>query len=362
MKKVYIEAYLFKNLGDDLFVKILTDRYKNVQFYAQTREYYNKLTFNKNLKIYANLGVGIINKFFEKFFKEYNFIGRKLKNKCDYMVSIGGSIFMEKKDFSKVEKQFSLYDNSKPTYILGANFGPYKTKNYKSYIENILKNMKDVSFRDQKSYQEFNDLKNVRVNSDIVFALDTSKIKIEKNKNVIISVIDCNLKNLSSKKEAYENMILKLINKFVNNGYTVTLMSFCKAQGDEKIINSLYKKCDATTKKYVKKFFYKGDINNTLKEIASSQVVVGSRFHANIIGLLFKKDIIPIAYSDKTINVLKDLEFHGEVIDIRTIEEFDVDRLNINALDSKIDLDKQVKSANNQFSKLDAALNKGDDK
>jgi len=32
MTKVYVDGYLYKNLGDDLFLKILTDRYKRTNY------------------------------------------------------------------------------------------------------------------------------------------------------------------------------------------------------------------------------------------------------------------------------------------------------------------------------------------
>ncbi len=356
MKKVYVEAYLFNNLGDDLFVKILTERYKNIQFYAKTRSYYKKDTFGNNMILYSNISIGIIEKLFEKLFNKYNYIGMKLKEKCDYMVSIGGSIFMEKDDFSKVQKQFFLYDETKSIYILGANFGPYKTQEYKNYIRNILKKAKDVSFRDNESYNQFKDLDNVRYNSDIVFSLNLEGIKVEKKKKVIISVIDCDLKGLYDKKKDYENLILQLMKYFINKGFDITLMSFCKKQGDEKVIKSLLKRSSKKEKEHIHKFFYKGNINEALEEIAQSEIVIGSRFHANILGMLMKKKVLPIAYSDKTINVLKDINFQGTVIDIRKIEEFNLEKLNIQNLKTINKLDEYINSAEKQFLKLDEVL------
>ena len=32
--KIYVDAYFAKNLGDDLFVDILTNRYQNHKFFA----------------------------------------------------------------------------------------------------------------------------------------------------------------------------------------------------------------------------------------------------------------------------------------------------------------------------------------
>lgn len=356
MKKIYLEAYLFKNLGDDLFVKIITERYKNIRFYAQTREHYKKSTFNNNLKLYSNIGIGIINKLYENLFHKYNYVGKKLKDKCDYMVSIGGSIFMEKEDFSKVEKQFSIYDDSKPLYILGANFGPYKTQKYKNFVKNILEKAQDVSFRDEKSYKEFNELKNVRFNSDIVFGLNLDNIEIKDSNNVVISVVECNLKGLAKEKEEYEKLLLQLIHILITKGYNITLMSFCKKQGDEKVIKSLCKRCNTSEKKHIKKFYYRGNIDEALEEIAQSKIVIGSRFHANIIGLLMKKKVIPIAYSDKTINVLKDLSFKGNIIDIRNLKNVNIDKLDIENIETISSLDSNISSARNQFKKLDEVL------
>ena len=44
------------------------------------------------------------------------------------------------------------------------------------------------------------------------------------------------------------------------------------------------------------------DIEEALNIMGDCQIVIGTRFHANILGLLLGKTVIPIAYSDKTIN------------------------------------------------------------
>ena len=48
--KIYVDAYLAKNLGDDLFVNILIKRYPNHKFYsiAENEKGYSK----GNLKVY----------------------------------------------------------------------------------------------------------------------------------------------------------------------------------------------------------------------------------------------------------------------------------------------------------------------
>lgn len=82
--QIYVNAYLEKNLGDDLFLKILVDRYKNHKFYAISNTYSSK----NNLQIYKNtLKMKILNKLG---LKEKVYIDSK-----DISVSIGGSMYIE---------------------------------------------------------------------------------------------------------------------------------------------------------------------------------------------------------------------------------------------------------------------------
>ena len=46
-------------------------------------------------------------------------------------------------------------------------------------------------------------------------------------------------------------------------------------------------------------------------------MIVASRFHANILGLITGTLILPLVYSSKTENVLKDIDFNGKILDIK---------------------------------------------
>lgn len=354
MKKIYLDAYLFENLGDDLFVKMISDRYPNCKFYCETRHRY-KIPINKNVKIYSGFHIGIINKFFEKFFKKEKIVGKIIKEKCDYMVSIGGSIFMEPSKIKKAYKQFCLYDSDKKTYILGANFGPYRSKEYKNLVDRIISKCEDVCFRDKYSFEEFtNNHDNVRYCPDIVFGLDSTKYKINTENTAVISIIDCAKKISKNIKEKYENYIIEIIKKLVELDIKPILYSFCKTQGDEQVINSIINKCNKEGIKNISKYFYRGNIDEAIEIIAKSKIVIGTRFHAIILGILFKKEVVPIAYSDKTINVLKDLKFNGEIIDLKKSEYPLVENLFDNI--KKIKVQEISKNATQQFEALDKVL------
>ena len=338
--EVNLHAYLNKNLGDDLFIYILSNRYKDINF---------KLISNK--RYYISKNVKILN---SKVYKIYNFFRKNNNNKLN--VLIGGSMFIENKsyDYPKIIAPPKKY------IILGSNFGPFVTNNFYKKYYNFFAEAEDVCFRDTKSYNLFKDLPNVRYASDIVFSLDTADINIKDTNNVIISVINCDKKAENISSNEYEDKIIELITYLNNKGYNATLMSFCKDEGDEECINSIINKMKKNkVRKIPSKYFYRGDLHEALNVLGSSKIIVGTRFHANIIGMLMDKVIIPIAYSDKTINVLNDMNFEGKIFDVRKLEEFTINSLEEKDLNYKINVSRQKKDALKHFDKLDNILNEG---
>ena len=90
--------------------------------------------------------------------------------------------------------------------------------------------------------------------------------------------------------------------------------------------------------------------------MADSQLIVGGRFHANIIGLVLGKSILPVLYSDKTLHVLQDMELDTPIIDIRKINDFDINLIKEEDLIRTYNIDKQKEDANMHFLKLDKVL------
>ena len=319
--KVLIKAYINKNLGDDLFIYLLTKRYKEIDFYIDNKAKYLDLDNLKYIETSKNM------KIFYKILKflSLGYITRDtiISKSMDYTIIIGGSMFMEKSFKDTI--RFPALLRSKYC-ILGANFGPFNSKKfYKKYFK-FFSRADDICFRDKKSCELFKDLSNVRIAPDIVFSVDNDEKNSSNNKTAIISVINCDDECLKKYKSNYENQILKLIVQLQEKGYSIKLMSFCSSEGDLIAINRIYNKI--TEKKNISIYEYDGNIKNALDTIQSATLIVGSRYHANILGIAFGKLIIPIAYSDKTINSLRYIEYKGPIYDIRTEFEFDTDTMN----------------------------------
>ena len=186
--------------------------------------------------------------------------------------------------------------------------------------------------------------------------MDTSDINITKRKRVIISIISPEYKLSTEYKEQYENVMLQIIQMFMEKEYEVMLMSFCKMEHDEEEIQNILNKMDEEQRKKIEKYYYNGNIEEAMNVLADSQVIVGGRFHANILGLLLGKSIIPVLYSDKTLNVLKDMNIDAPVIDIRNLKDFDINSITDEDLNKIYDVEKEKIDAQRHFEKLDIEL------
>ena len=356
-KRILIKGFFEKNLGDDLFVKVLIDRYPNINFEMYSSIDYKEVYKEDNLRIYSDRSfIILLRKCLNGILKLLRSNKRiKLEDikKYDEIVIIGGSIFMEYNSFNYDNYINNTFRYKKPIYILGANFGPYITDKYVDIHKNIVfKNSNDICFRDKKSYEMFKDIENVRYAPDIVFSLDTSKVNIINDNKVIISVIktDKDAKKICD-QSLYNKKIIELIDYFREKKYKVILMSFSNKQGDEDVINQIYN--SLKNKDNVNKYFYRGNISEALNVLGDSSIIVGSRFHANILGFIMKKTVIPIAYSDKTVNVLKDMSFNGKIFDIRNMKMFNIKDLTNEDINYKIDVTDEIINSQKHFKKLD---------
>jgi colanic acid/amylovoran biosynthesis protein len=355
MKKVLLNFFNKNNLGDDLFIKIITERYEN-HFSVVLLEGNKSLESIRNMTVYKNKIFYYLSKVIEKLSGSRNIWLKALSNEHDLLVYIGGSIFIEDNNISRWVKDSDFYrDLSIPYYILGSNFGPYKSPEFISLVSDILGKSKDACFRDKTSYELFKELKSTRYATDIVFSIDLSKYEIKNDKTVIFSIINCD--ELFDKKTTtkYEQEIINMTRKLVDDGYKVIYMSFCKYEGDKIAIKRITGKLEPDLINSVEIFSYDGNLEETLSEIARCEIVIATRFHAMILGLLFSKKVLPMAYSKKTTDVLNDIEFKGNVVDINEIDKFDGSNFDFNCLQIN-NVDKQIKIAELQFQELDKVL------
>ena len=322
MKKVLVNAFTEFNLGDDLLIKILFERYPNVLFYLNAKPEYKIFC-----KQFPNVRVVELNKFsilkrifFKLLFPLREFyVDRKIHqitDKVDCYVHIGGSLFMQNinnslsgKDYFNAKLNKAL--NKKPKFIIGANFGPYKSESYRSFYESIFNEYYDVCFRDNLSLTYFENKKNKRVAPDAVFNLN-----IERKQKIINSVgfslMDFTKANtLREYSDIYKDKIIEIVNIYLNLDYSVFMFSFYKNNGDFKVIKDIISEIEPEKRKRIKHISYEGDIDFFISEYSKVERMFCTRFHSLILSIICGQKFYPIAYSGKMVSVLEDMGYTG---------------------------------------------------
>lgn len=342
IRKVFLSGYWHRNLGDDLFLKIITERYPQCRFFISSNDDYRGIAGNLH-----NKGNRVINKLIRAMTREKWDLSMLYSAAFKTVIHLGGSLFIESNlPYEKHPAKQSQY------YVIGANFGPYFSDAYLQYHESFFLGARDVCFRDETSLQLFPQADHIRSAPDMVFGLKTAKQVGVSPKTVVFSLIDTSSrKDIDSRR--YEAGIVKLIRDFVDRGYQIKLMSFCRFEGDEAAVHRIMELCPDVE---ICPYFYRNNIEEALEVLKQCEVIVGARYHSVILGILFQKYIVPLVYSDKLIHELSYINYEGPCFDLRTddwYERFQMESLYRYAPQK---LPELISAAEGQFQALDHLL------
>lgn len=359
MKKIFLNAYTELNLGDDLFIENILERYTQARFFMLSNNKYESYffkqetltTINDQNKFFKNL-----NKIWKSGFPRYlDFI----KRRCVANVYIGGSIFIEYPSWKQVMNWWNYQVDNYPFYVVGANFGPYQDEEYKNSMNDVFSRMKDICFRDYNSYGLFKGNDKVRYAPDILFSQKIEKQNI--TKKIFVSLIDCDSKDEGSNKldslsNKYYLSISNVLKEYIKEDYEVVLVAFCEKEGDCKANNTILDMLEDRSN--VRVITYDGyNRKEILSELSSSSYVIGTRFHSIVLAMVANKPFFPIIYSKKTLNMLNDLGYKGNLIDIKEIDNIDFDYVNENLENNYIvDIEEYRKEAEKHYLYLDKVL------
>ena len=359
-KSCLVIGYMNLNFGDDLFFYILFKKYTQVDFYMYPPSVLldkYKLCYKKfkNVKFYdeeeyyINVRKDITDKNVP--INLFPMICERAKN-VDFYINIGGSIFIQNSNW-KNDDRFILKSiiKNKKSFIIGCNFGP-GDEEFTEFYKKWFRKFDDVCFRDKQSYEIFKDLPNTRKASDIVL-LDCKKNILSNllyKKNIAISVIDIeNNKSLKEYKDHYYDWHTKVIKYYIHQGYNINLFSFCTTDGDLKAINHILENISDMEKKHIQIIEYDGIISQFLNKFKKNKFVIGTRFHSIILAIRNNQYFLPISYSNKTDNFLKDLKI--KPISIKELNKKSKKNLKFSHVIQKFDAEKQ-------FEKIDEYLEK----
>lgn len=362
MKKIFVDIYLAFNLGDDLFLDILAKKYNAAEITVN----YTGLNYDGFLSRYSNVSkrkYSLFSKISNRI-KITNTLTNygKIAETHDILIFMGGSIFREEKyheslyrERMNLVKEFKK--RGKPTLVLGSNFGPHQSEKFLNDYVDFFKQCHDICFRDLYSFNKFKNLPNVRYAPDIVLQKDVEEYKNNPKNKIGISIIDLRHKfGLSGYYNSYVNNTIKSIELLTKKGFECCLMSFCSLEGDLETIKFIISLLSPQALKKVSIFDYKGNIEEAIKLIATFNLIIAARFHANILGLLLNVTILPIIYNSKTSNMLNDNAFDGTMIKMENIDMICDENLLIKSINSKNNIDIIPIKSKEHFKKLDELL------
>lgn len=298
-KKVLLFAYTKVNLGDNLFVYMLTKKYPNIEFYIHVVE-------KEYEEVYRNISN-----------LHYIQEPRNVKNieieEFDAYIYVGGSIFMESEYGRHEMKEFNEFikkckQHHKKFFYMSCNFGPYQTQEYVELARENFSLCDGICFRDKKSYELFQDIDTVSYAPDMAFSFPIEKEKKEK-KSVGISVISLAIReDLKELEEPYNDFIKRIIIKYAKRNYKVHLFSFSEFEKDGEAIQKIIAMLPEEYKEKVQVETFNEDIESYLKQYAKMEYMICGRFHSMILSILLGQKIYNITYSKKQDNVIKELK------------------------------------------------------
>ena len=353
--RILIHGYDNINLGDDLFFRILSTRYPDVDFMMISDNDYEKIVDTPNIRCVKN---NILNKICRKL----NIIPYQLLfESIDAVVVIGGSIFMEVESTGSCGAVTNIQRYKKwlpktPIYIIGSNYGPARTSIFENSVENVFRIADSICLRDSYSFDIFKKNSKVRYASDVVFQLPRQKRNGDIYNTIGISLINLeNRQDLKIYKNCYIKLIKDIIDKALCEKKYIKLFSFCENEGDYVACSEILGLYDRGAQDNIDIVAYTGNIGSFLEEFSKIDKLYATRYHAVILGLLYQIPTLPLVYSDKILYALNDIGCNIPYIDIRKQVYEDINLLRAYVLENDI-LDTLVSSSNNQFKSLDSLL------
>jgi colanic acid/amylovoran biosynthesis protein len=312
MKWIKLYGYFARNLGDDLMVQLLRQRYPDVRFYSETwTEVPGIVTWETLQRKHGRLNhlLNLLTRYRWKDFYMHT-IRKRYDRKCSCSVYIGGSIYMQRTALEEQLRQEERKLQNGPLFVIGANFGPSREEAFAEGFADYFCRCAGVTFRDKSSYERFRGCGNVAYAPDVVLNFQAAPQK--NNGTVLISVINLeNRPDLMPWRSDYETWMAALCETCIRMGKRPVLLSHCQAEGDEAAIARILEALSPEIREKTGTLCYRGDGAEILDAYAGADRVIATRFHAMILAMCFQKPFFAIAYSEKCRHYLEDLDFGG---------------------------------------------------
>lgn len=247
------------------------------------------------------------------------------ENDIGLYVRIGGSMFPHNNFKEGIFRYLTLVQYMKmkrmgiKIYILGCNMGPFHSSVGIGATKKIIKIADMVTCRDNESFSFIFDVKkkNCYMYPDVVFSRQDLLLNCQERDVLGISTYTGYILGLRTHNLSYSKLIVDVIDTYLEKNPQGRVKLFVFDSGynsDYPTTHKIYSK--AEKKERIEIVAFTGDILSFMKEFNKCSVMIGTRFHSIVLALLCKIPVLPIVYSNKSKNLLLDLNYKGQVLEI----------------------------------------------
>jgi colanic acid/amylovoran biosynthesis protein len=315
--KVLLLGNVDNNVGDDLILWAIIKKLsecEGIEIYLNTPK--------ESGYGFAGKGVKTVALDYTSLNDAYNII-----KGYDAIILAGGSLFKLNNfritlHYIKVFLMLFFYKLcGKKLYLIGCNVGPITSKLGWIVVGLIFKIFNLVTVRDAFSYSKMKRFKkkNLYLAPDLAFlyAEDFKKYVRVRSPNALkLGVSVYNLRSEIGPR--FLGKMANFIDLFLESpGREVVLFAFSTGvEKDQDACYTLKQLCKH--KESIEICEYRGDFENFVSKLAECDVFIGIRFHSLILSLILNVPCLPISYSAKCENFLRDIGYYR----FFTIEDF----------------------------------------
>ncbi len=314
---IFLSGYLDRNFGDDIMLRIAAEQLKEhnlymmfprEELYIPFKDVDNIIPYHPGDKVKLDMGLTVVG--------------------SGFIVKGWTSIIY----FIKEERERRKASKGMKTAVIGCNIGPYKGFIGKQLVKWKCRSFDLITVRDEPSLEfvkKYAKKTKSEIHHDIVFSIPDEWIPYTENEDCLgISAY----RRADKSNADYYKVLARTADKYISEtGKKVLLFAF-----DVELENDL---CAAHTIKSMMRYGENAEIvahidngENIISGLGRCSRLITSRLHMSVMAIRMGIPFVPIAYADKTRNVLKNLGYEGEVFDINALNS---ERLYTSAMNAK---------------------------
>lgn len=305
--KIFVNAFVDTNFGDNLFLRIVMSRYPKYDFYMVANDGYERSyqllkKYGKNLYLIDKEKVDSI-------FDE-----------MDAMLIIGGDLFGDYGDYSLfLKRMYKIKARNGWVAIMGISLFENYSEKTKSDFRQMFTLADIVVVREKQTYIQVKKLvpeANVIASTDMAFTFKKKNIKkIPAKKGLLgISVRRKIPRNTPDKYEQYCEGLAETVTFYLDGAKEneVVFLAFSTGVFDDVVVaKEILKRCNEEYRNRIRIIAFDGNVESYIQEIQKCEKMLCTRFHALVFAIILEKPFVPIVYEEKMKRLLAEIAYYG---------------------------------------------------